>query len=287
MRCLQCNYDNEDIAKFCANCGTRLIERHAQIFRSLDTNKVGLRDADTGEIIIDPIHDKINDIGSSDITVGGYDVDTEEIIIDPKSDEITDIGDPITLKNGQFIFAKSYSSIEYEDFTETVYDYNGNIVIPGGRFHCIWCLHEISMFICVTNSPQNLVTKEYYAYDRKGNFLFKYKYIDIEYPTMLPYNAYLAAAKNNDGLYGYIDIRTGEAILEFKWEKACSFYSGLASVQDRHTKKWGLINTQGKILVPCEYYGRFAVFGRGLVIYEKHQGNLETTTLTDLLNKYK
>lgn len=123
----------------------------------------------------------------------------------------------------------------------------------------------------------------YYAYDEQGNGLFKYKYSVIGYPD----DGFITWAKNEDNLFGYIDIRTGKPVSEFKWKEALNFKNGYAMVKDPNTKNWGLINTRGEVVVPCEY-NDLIIFDDGKVKYKKHWYSFDDyTTLTDLLNKYK
>lgn len=164
-----------------------------------------------------------------------------------------------------------------------VYDVNGDIVIPYGIFTYIWHLPAFSLFVCVAWASKLHEECGFYAYDEQGNRLFKYKFDNIGCPK----EGFVTKAMNDDRLYGYIDIRTGKPILEFKWKEALGFKNGYALVKDPNTKKWGLINTQGEVVVPCEYYD-LTIFDDGDAEYKKHWYSLETrTTLTDLLNKYK
>ena len=57
-----------------------------------------------------------------------------------------------------------------------------------------------------------------------------------------------------DQLYGFVDESTGKTIVPCKkYMSAHDFNEGRAVVQDRTTKKWGVINTEGKEIVPCIY----------------------------------
>lgn len=257
MRCPRCNYDNADIAKFCAHCGAKLVETRVEIFSNPGCWYVGLRDAGTGEIIIEPKYFKINGISSS---------------LAPK-----------TLTNQRLLIATCDLTKKEDDHTDTAYDTQGNIVIPGGKFNYIWHLPWLSLLICTTNANLGIANLVHYAYDEGGNLLFKYEYNDI----CSPEEGFLAHALNKNRLYGYIDIRTGEPILEFKWKEALNFKNGYAMVKDPNTKNWGLINTRGEVVVPCEY-NDLIIFDDGKVKYKKHWYSFDDyTTLTDLLNKYK
>ncbi len=254
MRCPQCNYDNADIAKFCAHCGAKLVETRVQVFCKAGSWHVGLRDADTGETIIEPKYYSINGICDSET--------------------------PKILTNKKLFIACGHES--ETKFSSTVYDINGNIVIQGGLFHDIYYFPEQSMFICFAE-PDGPVQPGYYAYDVHGNCIFRYKY------KVTPYSVYkcIACAENEDGLCGYIDIRSGKPIVEFKWVEAHVFKIGYAAVKDRHTKKWGIINTKGELVVPCEYSDIF-INEDGNVQYNKHWYSFgQDTTITDLINKYK
>ncbi|MEY4904067.1 MAG: hypothetical protein RLZZ292_1882, partial [Bacteroidota bacterium] len=52
--------------------------------------------------------------------------------------------------------------------------------------------------------------------------------------------------------YGSINT-AGKTVIPFIYSKLEPFKSGLARFQDEVTKKWGIINTQNKIIVPAEY----------------------------------
>lgn len=256
MRCPRCNYDNADIAKFCAHCGAKLVERHVQLFHKPGSFHVGLRDAYTGETIIEPKYYEINGLGASNT--------------------------PKTLTNQKLFIASCDLSLK-DDSSKTVYDDNGNIIIPGDIFNYIWHLPWLSLLVCFAWASKPHEDAGFYAYDEQGNRLFKYKFDNIGCPN----EGFVTYAMNNDRLYGYIDIRTGEPVLEFKWKEALNFKNGYALVKDPQTKKWGLINTRGEVVVPCEYYD-LIIFDDGDAEYKKHWYSLETrTTLTDLLNKYK
>ncbi len=257
MRCPQCNYDNADNARFCAHCGAKLVETRVQVFRKPGSFHVGLRDAYTGETIIEPKYYEINGLGASNT--------------------------PKTLTNQKLFIASCDLSLK-DDSSKTVYDDNGNIIIPGGIFTYIWHLPWLSMFVCIAWGSKLHEECGYYAYDEQGNRLFKYKFVNVSCPN----EGFIVAAENFDRLYGYIDIQTGEPILEFKWKEALNFKNGYALVKDPQTKKWGLINTRGEVVVPCEYHD-LIIFDDGKVKYKKHWYSFDDnyTTLTDLLNKYK
>ena len=233
MRCPQCNYDNADNARFCAHCGAKLVETRVQVFCKPGSFHVGLRDAYTGETIIEPKYYEINGLGASNT--------------------------PKTLTN-QKLFIASCDLSNY-----------------------IWHLPWLSLLVCFAWASKPHEDAGFYAYDEQGNRLFKYKFVNVSCPN----EGFIVAAENFDRLYGYIDIQTGEPILEFKWKEALNFKNGYALVKDPQTKKWGLINTRGEVVVPCEYYD-LIIFDDGDAEYKKHWYSLETrTTLTDLLNKYK
>ncbi len=255
MRCPWCNYDNDDIAKFCAHCGAKLGETRVEIFGQPGVLGIGVRDKFTGKIIIEPKYYDIN----------GY-----------ESGET-----PKTLINQRFFIAcGDYSK---KDVTRAVYNVNGDIVIPYGIFTYIWHLPAFSMFVCFAWPSELYEECGFYAYDEQGNRLFKYKFGNIGCPK----EGFVTTAMNDDRLYGYIDIRTGKPVFEFKWKDARGFENGYAEVKDPQTKKWGIINTRGEVVIPCEYY-ELMVYDDGVADYKKHWYSIVTrTTLTDLINKYK
>lgn len=140
------------------------------------------------------------------------------------------------------------------------------------------------MLVCFAWASKLHEEGGFYAYDEQGHRLFKYKFGNIGCPK----EGFVTEAMNDDRLYGYIDIRTGKPILEFKWKEALGFKNGYARVKDPNTKKWGLINTRGEVVVPCEYH-ELLIFDDGKVNYKKHWYSFDDNyiTLTDLLNKYK
>ena len=53
------------------------------------------------------------------------------------------------------------------------------------------------------------------------------------------------------GLYGFIDMQ-GKQIGQVVWKQMHSFSNGLAAVQDT-AGRWGFINKQNELVIPCRY----------------------------------
>lgn len=59
------------------------------------------------------------------------------------------------------------------------------------------------------------------------------------------------AVVSQNGKYGFMD-KSGNIVIPCKWEYACYFDGGMASVQDDQGK-YGCIDTKGRLVIPCQY----------------------------------
>ena len=86
---------------------------------------------------------------------------------------------------------------------------------------------------------------KYYLVDTQGKFIF-------ECPGEInTYHEGLARVSRIDG-YNFIDCN-GNLISDICYDYAYDFHEGLAAVKDRKSRKWGFIDTKGKIAIPCIY----------------------------------
>jgi hypothetical protein len=88
----------------------------------------------------------------------------------------------------------------------------------------------------------------------------------------------MVVSKFNDGIACAFDLVTelrGFVNTKFEWvvppkyEETLSMLSGYASV--RHNGKWGMIDRQNNVILPCEYEssGHFSIPRGGLIMYSK------------------
>ncbi len=247
MICPKCKYDNTDNARFCAFCGEDLYYNgRSVVFEHTEKNTsyVGLKDYFTGNILIEPRFYSIENVMASDA--------------------------PKTFYNKRILVCREYSRN-----CCSAYNNRGELVIPGEHFDYIWHFPWLSMMVCWCLKANKHCQPGYYAFDENGRFLFKYKYDCIGSYFGGEKSGYMTEARNSAGLYGFIDIRTGQPLLDFKWKDASSFQNGYAEVQDKETKKWGVINTRGEIVVPCQYF-ELLVFSDGTVKYKKNWYSFQT-----------
>ncbi len=69
------------------------------------------------------------------------------------------------------------------------------------------------------------------------------------YKSISTFSYGMAACKNTDGKYGYIN-KYGETIIPFNFDSAEAFSEGLAAIC---IDKYGYINTEGEVVIPCIY----------------------------------
>ena len=75
--------------------------------------------------------------------------------------------------------------------------------------------------------------------------------IPVEYDHLYSFENGITIAKK-DGRYGAIDLNNNTVIpFNLPYEDIRGFRNGRASVKDRN-EKWGVIDTNGKLIVPCE-----------------------------------
>ena len=100
-----------------------------------------------------------------------------------------------------------------------------------------------------------------YRSDRSGyvRFIIPNKWMDAR-----PFSEGLAAVKDNNGKWGFID-ETGSIVLPYRWNNCFSgFHEGLASVKDV-SGKWGYINKRGQLVIPCQWESAYE-FSEGLAV---------------------
>lgn len=82
---------------------------------------------------------------------------------------------------------------------------------------------------------------------RYVRFVIPNKWMDAK-----PFSEGLAAVKDNNGKWGFID-ETGSTVLPYHWEDCFGgFHEGLASVKDV-SGKWGYIDKHGQLVIPCQW----------------------------------
>ena len=92
--------------------------------------------------------------------------------------------------------------------------------------------------------------------DQKTDYLYGYineqgdEQIPVEYAHLYSFENGITIAKK-DGRYGAIDLNNNTVIpFNLPYEDVRGFHNGRASVRDVNGK-WGVIDTQGKLIVPC------------------------------------
>lgn len=73
-----------------------------------------------------------------------------------------------------------------------------------------------------------------------------------QYNNKLYMSEGMIAVKNNEGKYGYVNIKN-ERIIDFKYAYASSFSNGRAKVQLTQKGKYGYINKKGKLVIKPKY----------------------------------
>lgn len=91
--------------------------------------------------------------------------------------------------------------------------------------------------------------------DKKGNVVFDTQFRSVDF-----FSEGLACVENDEGKCGYIDLK-GNYIIDPKFVSAMPFINGVAPVSsmvqtdddDKASLKWGIIDKEGKELVPIRY----------------------------------
>lgn len=123
--------------------------------------------------------------------------------------------------------------------TTAVYDLNGNVIIPAGKYKFFWGASD--GLALVTNKDS-----EYGYVDVTGK-----EVISCQYDNAGKFSEGLAAVRKSwKDKWGYID-KTGKMVISAKYDKAEQFKNGFAMV--KKNEKWGFVNQEGTEVVSCQY----------------------------------
>ncbi len=211
------------------------------------------------------------------------------------------------LTNGRYIwstnFRNGFAIVANEAEHKGLIDLKGNVIIP-----CIWDAIEYSggKFVRGYNYKYNKEYSVYdLRYDGKQVPLFFVNdcFIGRE-KEILTFSEGFAAAKNSKGKYGFLAENDSTYNVKYiyddvsrfqggyasvtingnsflidknfrirshninKYEIHSSFHDGLAKIKDKTTGKWGFIDINGEIVIPCRFDAADN-FSEGICVVEK------------------
>ena len=138
-------------------------------------------------------------------------------------------------------FSEGRASVENADEKVGVIDKMGNVVIPFEYGYSVFRYSD--GVICCVKRPDDV----WCYFDREGKLLFSSK---DGGPSQF-HDGFACKYSSETGKYYFIDKKGEKAFGGKMWEWAQDFSDGMASVFDG--RGWGFINTEGELVIPCEY----------------------------------
>jgi acyl-CoA synthetase (AMP-forming)/AMP-acid ligase II len=138
-------------------------------------------------------------------------------------------------------FSEGRASVENADEKVGVIDKMGNVVIPFEYGYSVFRYSD-GVICCVKRQDD-----VWCYFDREGKLLFSSK---DGGPSQF-HDGFACKYSSETGKYYFIDKKGEKAFGGKMWEWAQDFSDGMASVFDG--RGWGFINTEGELVIPCEY----------------------------------
>ena len=138
-------------------------------------------------------------------------------------------------------FSEGRASVENADEKVGVIDKMGNVVIPFEYGFSVFRYSD-GVICCVKRQDD-----VWCYFDREGKLLFSSK---DGGPSQF-HDGFACKYSSETGKYYFIDKKGEKAFGGKMWEWAQDFSDGMASVFDG--RGWGFINTEGELVIPCEY----------------------------------
>ena len=138
-------------------------------------------------------------------------------------------------------FSEGRASVENADEKVGVIDKMGNVVIPFEYGYSVFRYSD-GVICCVKRQDD-----VWCYFDREGKLLFSSK---DGGPSQL-HDGFACKYSSETGKYYFIDKKGEKAFGGKMLEWAQDFSDGMASVFDG--RGWGFINTEGELVIPCEY----------------------------------
>ena len=252
---------------------TRAVYLYPASIRGIGGNKWGYINA-KGKFIIPPIYDHAADFQDNGLAVVGL-LDKSGIIdekgyfiVKPKYDTIQPFSEGRSVVNdrqgfkvidesGKEVTEKAYSfihpeykegrveAVEIDGDGNDLYGYlnkQGKVVIPA--------TYESASEFTEGRAVVKPKGEQYQLIDLTGNVLHTYPYAWVgNYGQGL-----LSFKKNNDGLYGYIDVE-GNMVIEPNYTTAGRFIDGhaIVSLESNRKELYGLIDQNGQFVMKAHY----------------------------------
>lgn len=158
-------------------------------------------------------------------------------------------------------FSGGFASVENEDLKYGVIDINGNTVIP---FNYTYIGNFSDGLARASKSKDGVFVHSLNGIiDIHGNEVVPLIYKDVSF-----FSDGLARVEDKEGIYSFFDTK-GRKVFSLRngmW--VSEFSEGFATIENRETKKYGVIDKTGKTIVPC-IYDRVEGFKGGVAIVMK------------------
>jgi hypothetical protein len=178
-----------------------------------------------------------------------------DIVLDTDFNQVYHMFDgiqPVLFKNGYAIGRTALRMIgtEYDLPKYQVIDEQGNLVIEFEEDQPV----DISDGHILTSNENGYCA----IYDLSGNMVMDYLYkgcVDQLYATSISDG--LVVLKNDENLYGAVDVSTGNVAIDFEYDFMTTFIDGYAVV--RKDGLYGIVDTSNNIIVDIAYEDMFSV----------------------------
>lgn len=187
-------------------------------------------------------------------------------------------------------FNGGYASVENEDLRYGVIDKNGNTVVPFNYTYIGYFKDGMAPASKMMEGSSSYLYQLEGIIDIHGNEVIPLIYEDVDF-----FREGLARVEDKEGNFSFFDNKGRKVLSLSKGMWASEFYNGYAIVEDRNTKKYGVMDRTGKITVPCKFDDfDFSNFKEGVFVIKKEghyglideKGNLLTSVAYDYIFSY-
>lgn len=187
-------------------------------------------------------------------------------------------------------FSEGLASVENDDFEYGVIDIKGNTVIPFNYTYIGNFKDGMAPASKMMEGSSSYLYQLEGIIDIHGNEVIPLIYEDVDF-----FREGLARVEDKEGNFSFFDNKGRKVLSLSKGMWASEFYNGYAIVEDRNTKKYGVMDRTGKITVPCKFDDfDFSNFKEGVFVIKKEghyglideKGNLLTSVAYDYIFSY-
>jgi len=187
-------------------------------------------------------------------------------------------------------FSEGLASVENDDFEYGVIDKKGNTVIPFNYTYIGNFKDGMAPASKMMEGSSSYLYQLEGIIDIHGNEVIPLIYEDVDF-----FREGLARVEDKEGNFSFFDNKGRKVLSLSKGMWASEFYNGYAIVEDRNTKKYGVMDRTGKITVPCKFDDfDFSNFKEGVFVIKKEghyglideKGNLLTSVAYDYIFSY-